>query len=490
MSEKELDEIRCQPSSSAVTISVSQLPWTYYAKNLMSLAVPSTLAFLSWNLQGLVCIYFVGRLDNVTYLDAYAFAYTWSGIFAFSMILGLGSGMDTLVSQSFGRGDYRDCGMHLVRGFAVLSVAALPCCVMLLISDKLFGLIGMDPTVAEHAYKCTLSLIPAVIMDIPLILLEKFLIGQRIARPQMFIQGFNTCICPVYCYMFVFKFNMGYYGAAATRVFAELVYIAGMVTYICLSGSCSRTFVRPSLEMIKGWRQYVRVALPTMLMICLEWWSCSILSVLCARFGVVDLAAHSIGLNCTSIVFVTCLGIGIAAGTLVGNSIGEKNIQNAKRYAAMGAALTVAIVQSIVIPCFIFRRSIAGLFSRNDDVISKVVVLIGIMVVLETFDGMQGTLGKILIGMGRQNQASRVNLFTYYVLMIPAGVFFGAYMGYGVYGVWLAFTLATVVVSIGFASIIYRQDWEQLAKDCELRAEKTKAETMAKEGKSETLMQA
>lgn len=434
--------------------------WSFYFSRMLNLALPNTLTSFSWIAQSVMGVYFVGRLGNVTYLDAFSLGNTWTGIFAFSIIIGFGAGMDTLVSQSFGQNDFRMCAIHLYRGFLVVSIASLPCYLILSYSYQIYCFIGIDPQVSYHAAKCVLALIPAVILQVPLILLEKFMFGQRIAKPQMIIQLTNTVFYPAYCYFFIFKLDMGYYGAAAARAFAQIVYISGMLIYLYYSGSCNKCFVKPTKEVLDGWKHYFNIALPTMLMICLEWWGSASLSILCARLGVADLGAHTVALNYACVLFYLCIGIGSATGTLVGNSIGEKSIPSAKAYAILGFIATVSLLGFVSIICIIFRKTLATLFTTNEEIVEKLNILIIICLISEFFDGMQGTLGKVLIGMGKQQFASLVNLCSYYVIMIPAGFTFGWILKYGVFGVWIALGLGSFIAALGFLAIILRQDWD------------------------------
>lgn len=88
---------------------------------------------------------------------------------------------------------------------------------------------------------------------------------------------------------------------------------------------------------------------------------------------------------------------------------------------------------------------------------------------LELFDGIQGTMGRILIGMGRQEYASYVNLFVYYGAMIPLGSIGCFYFGLGIYWVWTSFTLSAIMVACGYLAGICRTDWEKLVSEVEKR---------------------
>ncbi len=443
-----------------------------HLSKLISLALPNTFTTLLWDTQSMISLYFLGLLRNVTYLDAYSLASSWACIFAFSVIIGLSSGLDTLVSQSFGRGDHKICGTHLVRGLIVVSLAAIPCYVLVYLSGPLLRLIGVNPALATYCHECAIGLIPTIALYIPHIMLEKFMLGQKIATPPMVIQSVNTLLYPLYCYVFMFTCGMSYMGAVMARACAEVFHVLGMVLYLYFSGCCSRTLTLPRgfHGIWRGCRNYADIAFPTMTMVCLEFWACVSLSVLCAKVGVVDLAVHAISCNYGDIIFSTCMGMGTATSALVGNSIGERSLANAKKYCLVGVFFTASVIVLIQLPVLMFRNQLVGLFTKDQAVTNRLLSMMFLVTFRELFDGMQCTLGRTLIGMGRQAYASRVNLVVYYLIMVPLAIVFGYSMGYGVKGVWIATTISAIIVTACFAVLIMIQDWDALMVEAEERA--------------------
>jgi len=452
-----------------VLLDIEQGSFFTYFSTLLFLAIPNIITALAWTIQGTSSIYFLGKLDNVAYLDAYALSNTWVAIFGYSFVLGLATGLDTLVSQSFGRQEYSLCGQHLFRGFLVVGIACIPCYAIIYYSGSIFQNIGIDPEVSLYAHNSSIAMIPAVMLTIPMVLLEKFLQAQQIVKPQMTIQIINSFLTPLYCYFCVFTLNMGYLGAPAARSFSQIVYIIGMIIYMKWSGCCNKTLVAPTKEVFNGWTIYLKIAIPTMLMTCLEYWSYSAMTLLSGKIGVVELGAYSIALNWASIIFRCSVGIGAATGTLVGNSIGEKNIGNAKKYIIMGTILSVISTILITTPAVFIRRELASWFTHDEKVIELLEILIFFVVIMGIFDGIQGILARALIGMGIQRSATYINLVSYYAFMIPFAFLSTHWMGLGIYGIWLAFILAAFLVSSGFIYLILITDWDKLVLEAEER---------------------
>ena len=91
---------------------------------MVTLAVPVVLSELGWMLMGVVDTIMVGRLGPAA-IGAVALGnavcYTPS-IFGMGLMLGL----DTLVSQAYGRNDHDECHRWLAQGVYLASIAAVP----------------------------------------------------------------------------------------------------------------------------------------------------------------------------------------------------------------------------------------------------------------------------------------------------------------------------------------------------------------------------
>ncbi len=474
-------------SAPSVTAGLPRIPRiSTHLRPLLALAVPSTITFLTFTLQGMIALYFVGMLKSTVYLSAYSLAAVWVGIFGGSIVYGLASGLDTLISQSFGRGDLYMCGVHLYRGMIVVGTAVIPCCGMMCMAGPAFRLLGIDPQVAEHAHNCAMAFIPGVLLDAILILLVKFMMGQRIARPQMVVQAITTMLYPGLCYLFMFVLDMGYVGVICAKIATTMLFLVSILVYMYRSGSCMASLVSmtsPNIwkDVHSGLRQYLSQSLPTMAMLCLDSWSMASMSIVCARIGVVDMAANSVATGIGSALFVGCMGISSATGVLVGNSVGEKNVANGKFFVKAGIVLNIVIILALAVPIYTFRLTITAWFTPDRRVARQMDVLMPLMLLKLAIKGLTNTLGQTLIGLGKTAWASLINFISYYLLMIPLGIILGSTLNLGANGLWLAMIVAAMVDGIGFACVVRRLDWEELSRLAETRAREGSADVVAYE---------
>src|SRR5208337_556279 len=124
----------------------TQARWKPELRAMIVLAVPVVLSELGWMAQGVVDNIMVGRLGPAA-IGAVALGnavYYTPCLFGIGLLLGL----DTLVSQAYGRRDHEDCHRWLAQGVHLACIVTPP--LMLLIAAASYGFtrFGVMPEVA------------------------------------------------------------------------------------------------------------------------------------------------------------------------------------------------------------------------------------------------------------------------------------------------------------------------------------------------------
>src|SRR6202453_3819320 len=130
-------------------MSQSTPKWRAELRALVTLAIPVVLSELGWMAQGVVDTVMVGRLGPAA-IGAVALGnavfYTPS-LFGYGLLLGL----DTLVSQAYGRKDYDECHRWLAQGVYLASFIAPVIMFALWIASYSYARAAMPPEVAAPA---------------------------------------------------------------------------------------------------------------------------------------------------------------------------------------------------------------------------------------------------------------------------------------------------------------------------------------------------
>jgi multidrug resistance protein, MATE family len=78
-------------------------------------------------------------------------------------------------------------------------------------------------------------------------------------------------------------------------------------------------------ETFKGWLRFLKLAVPSTLMQCFEWWAYEVLAIFAGILGTIQLAAHVAVINVCALIFMVPLGIQMTAAGVVGAAIGSNN---------------------------------------------------------------------------------------------------------------------------------------------------------------------
>ncbi|GAA6072167.1 multidrug and toxin extrusion protein 1, partial [Tachysurus ichikawai] len=84
-----------------------------------------------------------------------------------------------------------------------------------------------------------------------------------------------------------------------------------------------------SMASLQEWDSFMKLAIPSTLMLCFEWWIYEIGGFLAGMLGEVDLAAQHVLLEMGSITYMFPLGVHAAACVRVGNALGAGDTRRA-----------------------------------------------------------------------------------------------------------------------------------------------------------------
>jgi len=106
----------------------------------------------------------------------------------------------------------------------------------------------------------------------------------------------------------------------------------------------------------------LKLAVPSVLMFCLEWNAFQFLILMAGYISNKHLAAQVILYNICFVSFIVAYGISMAASTLVGNSIGAKNIPLAKKYAKIIISGSFIVNLTVATSIYVFREQITSVY--------------------------------------------------------------------------------------------------------------------------------
>jgi len=169
-------------------------------------------------------------------------------------------------------------------------------------------------------------------------------------------------------------------------------------------------------------------------------------ALLMGILGKTALAAHQIALQCASFSYMVPLGLSFAVSVRVGQAVGRKDLQGARRAGHVGMGLGASFMVVAALCFWIFPRYILSLFlgtdaSANDEVVFHAVGFLAIAAIFQVFDGLQATAAGALRGLKDTRTPMIVALISYWIVGLSSGYLLAFQFGWQGTGLWWGLVL-------------------------------------------------
>ncbi|KAF8853098.1 MATE efflux family protein-like protein subfamily [Acephala macrosclerotiorum] len=425
-------------------------------------SVPVILAYTLQNSLQTFSVLVVGRLSPEALATA-AFSYMFAMSTAWLIALGGSTALDTIASSTFtGSKNPHDLGVLLQRSFIVLTLFYIPVAVLWACSAPVFRLLGQEEYICVDSAKFLTALIPGGLGYVYFEAMKKYLQAQEIMRPGTYVLLITSPLNVALNYLFVYTFKLHLIGAPLATGLSYWISFLLLVLYSrFIAGSrCWGGWTRASLANIST---FARLAVLGVIHVGTEWWAFEIVALAAGRLGTIPLAAQSVIMTTDQVMNTIPFGIGVAASARVGNLLGARNAKGAARAANVAAWLSMFMGVLVLIVLMSVKDFYAKIFNDDEKVIKLTAEVMPYVALFQIADGLNGSCGGSLRGMGRQHIGAAVNLVSYYMGALPLGIWL-AFHGWGLAGLWVGQCIALYLVGGIEWVIVAWSDWEWQVK--------------------------
>ncbi|KAJ8267205.1 hypothetical protein GJAV_G00139730 [Gymnothorax javanicus] len=414
---------------------------------------------------------FCGHLGNAE-LAGFALASATINVTTSATGYGLTLACDTLVSQTFGGKNLKRVGVILQRSILILLLFCLPCWALLINTQSILLALRQEPEVARIAQLYTIFYLPAVPAMFLHHLLVAYLQNQEIILPQLYVAAVANVINVATNYFLIFWMELGVIGSAAAHSLAQITVCTLLFAYIRWKKLHEKTWGGWSTASLQEWGSYMKLAIPSTLMLCFEWWIYEIGGFLAGMLGEIDLAAQHVLLELGAITYMIPMGVHAAACVRVGNALGAGETTRALMTCKMTFTLcgVLSVFQGIILAA---SKSVIGyIFTSDVNIVELVSSSLTVYIFLQFFDGLVCVSSGILLGCGKQKIAAVANLICYYCMGLPLGVALMFAAELRIMGLWLGLLVCVIVQSSFFMTVIFKLNWKRLTEEAVKRAAK------------------
>lgn len=153
-------------------------------------------------------------------------------------------------------------------------------------------------------------------------------------------------------------------------------------------------------------------------------------------------------------------GVGVATSSRIGNLLGARNAKGAALSANVAAWLSMILGGLVLAILMITKDSFARLFNDDDQVVKLTARVLPYVALFQIADGLNGSCGGALRGMGRQHVGALVNIVSYYCGALPLGIYL-AFHEWGLAGLWVGQCIALYIVGLLEWLIVAFSNWEK-----------------------------
>uniref|UniRef100_A0A0E0AK97 Protein DETOXIFICATION n=1 Tax=Oryza glumipatula TaxID=40148 RepID=A0A0E0AK97_9ORYZ len=426
-------------------------------------AVPMVLTNMSYYAIPLVSVMFSGHLGDV-HLAGATLGNSWATVTGYAFVTGMSGALETLCGQAYGARMYRMLGLYLQSSLVMSAAVSVLVSVLWCFTEPLLLLLRQDPAVSAAASAFVRAQVPGLFAFSFLQCLLRYLQTQSVVAPLVACSLAPFLLHVALAHLLVNALGLGLAGAGAAVSLTFWASCLMLLAYVLRSERFAETWNGFSAEAFKFVVPTIKLATPSAVMVCLEYWAFELL-VLIAGLLPNPTVSTSLIAMCSSteaIAYMITYGFSAAVSTRVSNEIGAGNVEGAKNAVAVTLKLSVFLAAAFVLLLGFGHGLWAGLFSGSAVIAAEFAAVAPLMMASILLDSAQGVLSGVARGCGWQHLAAVTNLVAFYFIGMPLAIFFAFKLKWYTKGLWMGLICGLTCQTCTLMVITARTKWSKI----------------------------
>ncbi|KAJ3692065.1 hypothetical protein LUZ60_012415 [Juncus effusus] len=436
------------------------------ASSLFRLSCPIAITALLFYSRSVISMLFLGSLGDLT-LAAGSLAIAFANITGYSVLSGLSLGMEPLCSQSFGAKNPNLLSLTLHRSILFLLCSSLPISFLWINMQPILLSLGQDPDITRLAQRYLLFSLPDLFSFSLIHPIRIYLRSQGITLPLTVSATIVVLFHLPLNFLLVNHLHYGLAGVSIASSTSNFLLLIFLLIYIRKDPTLA---IQPSKESFTGWAPLARLALPSCISVCLEWWWYELMILLCGLLPDPKPAVASMGvlIQTTSLLYVFPSSLGFGVSARVGNELGANRPVRARSAATVSISISAVMGLCAMSFAASMKNTWAGFFTHDDQIRRLTAVALPVVGLCELGNCPQTVGCGVLRGSARPARAAHVNLGAFYCVGLPVAgwLAFGAELGF--IGLWLGLLAAQICCAGLMLYVVRSTDWEAQAQRAQI----------------------
>ncbi len=400
----------------------------------------------------LVDTYYVSLLGTKP-LAAMTFTFPVT-FFAFSIIMGFGIAMSSVVSRLIGEGREEDVKRVTTHGLLLaFGVGLVMAIIGYVFRDAIFAAMGADAEMRPliHDYM-TIWFFGVPFMATPFVGNSAIRAAGSTFAPAIIMVSvavLNAALAPFLVFGLAGFPRLELQGAAIATVFSNAVAMAAGLYVLHVRKRMILPLAQLHLEKFgDSCKRLLFIALPAGLTSAINPLVNTLVISLLAGYGQEAVAAFGIATRVEAFAFILLMALAVGMSPIIGQNFGARNFERVHETLRKAIGFSVLWCIGVAIVLMVFAEPIASAFSGDAIVVYYAVMSFMIVAPSYLFNSLVNGWSSAFNAMGKPQMSVIMTFVKMMLLMVPA-VLAGAKFG-GVMGIFAAISLVNIITGLGF----------------------------------------
>ena len=447
----------------AVTGQESEFTTGSIRKAIFMLSVPMILEMLMESIFALVDIAYVSQVS----VNAVATIGLTESVITliYAVAIGLSMAATAVVARRVGEKDLQGAKEAAVQAIGLGVVVSLLVGVPgFFYAKEILSLMGAEPDLIAEGYGYTKLLLGGNLTIMLLFLINAIFRGSGDASVAMWTlvlsNGLNIILDPIFIFGWGPVPEYGVMGAAIATNIGRGTAVVFQMVILFFGWSKIKLAVKDLVINVKVILNLIRVSIGGIAQFLIGTSSWVFLMRMMSEFGSEVLAGYTIAIRVMLFTLMPSWGMSNAAATLVGQNLGAGEPERAETSVWKTGRYNAYFMGAVSLVYLFFAKEIVSWFNATPAVIENGGLCLQIIAAGYIFYAYGMVVTQAFNGSGDTGTPTRINLIAFWLFQLPFAYLAAFYFNLGALGVFLAITLAEVLLAIISIALFRKGKWK------------------------------